>query len=721
MTICPQSLRPFLVLRAGYAPGRKTNKRIKYTKTSKKYSKGLARKHTNDQNHSLLRSATLACIISHQIYRSAFCKPVKPTGMKKLFALTILFAVIFTISSFNKNDHLASGPDEELYAVLKQHGFDGRIENQLEIKLGRKLDKKKAELGRLIFFDKGLGLHQDNSCAGCHAPAFGFGDSQPMAIGVDNNNIVGPHRDGPRNQRRTPSVINTAFFPALMWNSRFRSLTNDPFNNTLGFEFPPPEGDSLFSIQYNYVKSLKHLLVAQAHIPFTELPEMAGFTNTANTTIAFSGFSGLTKENNQQKATPLLFLNKKTGNKNNEAASSCIDPDFSVFDDGHGLPVPPVDPHYNSSNFGIRAKVLDLINGNPEYIKLFKEIYPQVPQKPVDFRMVGEVVAEFEFSLVFATAPLDKFAMGNKNAMTETQKKGALIFFGKGKCVNCHSVSGNSSQMFSDFISHNAGTPQIHPVFGSGTGNVPFSQLGCPNKTANGTLDYGREEFTGNMQDRYKFRTSPLRNLKLQSSFFHNGSFKNLKKALVYHLDPVQNISAYNPGANGIPPDLHYRAADMPNVMLTVDPLLKNGIHLTQREINDLYDFLREALYDDKASPERMQKLIPKRVPSGVPMQVFEDRILPDEFIVNAPADDKTISLSVMGNPSASSFTISIKGTGKSVMTLQITNAAGRPIEQFEALQSGQQVTIGQTYHRGVYYAVLIQGDKKEVMKLIKL
>ena len=145
-------------------------------------------------------------------------------------------------------------------------------------------------------------------------------------------------------------------------------------------------------------------------------------------------------------------------------------------------------------------------------------------------------MAEFELSLTFANAPIDRFAAGNASAMTKAQKRGALIFFGKGNCVSCHAVSGSSNQMFSDFGEHNAGTPQIYPVFGFGTGNVPFSDLDCPTKTATGTLDFGREEFSGFIADRYKFRSSPLRNVKLQSSFFHNGSFTDLKKAIAFHL-----------------------------------------------------------------------------------------------------------------------------------------------------------------------------------------
>src|SRR6185503_4310277 len=111
-------------------------------------------------------------------------------------------------------------------------------------------------LGRLLWFDTLTGLNNDNSCAGCHSPTRGFGDTQSIAIGIDNNGIVGPDRRGPRNQRRTPMAINTPFYPTLMWNSRFAALSEDPFDNSAGFQFPAPEA---LSLSY-----LPHLLVAQA-------------------------------------------------------------------------------------------------------------------------------------------------------------------------------------------------------------------------------------------------------------------------------------------------------------------------------------------------------------------------------------------------------------------------------------------------------------------------
>lgn len=123
-------------------------------------------------------------------------------------------------------DRPAGTLDAELAAVLSEAGFTGRIQQtfaaRLESTLGRPLDPRLADIGRLLWFDTLHSLNADNTCGGCHSPTNGFGDSQPMAIGVQNNGLVGPHRSGPRNQRRSPLVINTALYPALRTFSRRR-------------------------------------------------------------------------------------------------------------------------------------------------------------------------------------------------------------------------------------------------------------------------------------------------------------------------------------------------------------------------------------------------------------------------------------------------------------------------------------------------------------------
>src|SRR5206468_341086 len=59
--------------------------------------------------------------------------------------------------------------------------------------------------------------------------------------------------------------------------------------------------------------------------------------------------------------------------------------------------------------------------------------------------------------------------------------------------------------------------------------------------------DFGLEQVTGNAEDRYKFRTSPLRNVALQPAFFHNGAFTRLEDAVRHHLDVFTSARNYDP------------------------------------------------------------------------------------------------------------------------------------------------------------------------------
>jgi cytochrome c peroxidase len=464
--------------------------------------------------------------------------------------------------------------DAKLKSVLQQAGFTGRIESTLETRLGRPIDPILANLGRLLFFDRSGGLHNDNTCAGCHAPASGFGDTQSIAIGVQNNLVVGPDRKGPRNQRRTPSVVNTAFYPNLMWNGRFAAPSGNPFDNSQGFLFPLPEGATQFPANDPIVK---HLLVAQAHIPPTELVEVAGFNGTKGT----------------------------------------IGPRYDQFDDGQGGIVPLPDAS-GFRNDPIRQEVLKRLNGNAQYRQLFSALFPAVAGgAPIDFTMFGRAIAEFEFFLTSANAPIDRFARGQTNAMHSSEKRGALIFFGKGNCVSCHAVGGSSNEMFSDFRMHVAGVPQIAPEFGVGKGNVIFDGPGEDE-------DFGLEQITGNPNDRYKFRSSPLRNVALQPAFFHNGAFTRLEDAIRHHLDVYDSARHYQAARAGIDRDLRHRIGPIEPVLARIDPLLATPIRLSEHEFQDLLNFVSDGLLDDGAQAREFCPLIPNAVPSGLPILHFQ-------------------------------------------------------------------------------------------------
>jgi cytochrome c peroxidase len=473
---------------------------------------------------------------------------------------------------------LARTLDATLARVLNDAGFTGEIESTLERRLGRRINPTLADLGRLLWFDPLHSLRHDNTCGGCHSPTNGFGDSQGMAIGVQNNSLVGPDRTGPRNQRRSPLVINTAFLSALMWNGRFSAPSGDPFDNSGGFLFPPPEGGVRFP---PHAPVVRHLLQAQAHIPPTEMVEVAGFT-------------GVCSPRDLGRASP-----------------------FCQFDDGLGDTIPMADSS-GFRNEPIRQRALALLNNEPEYRRLFGELFPAVAAgAAIDFTMFGLAIAEFELTLTFANAPLDAFARGRHDVMSDAQKRGALIFFGSARCVTCHAVAGAANEMFTDFSNRVIGVPQIAPYFGAGTGNMIFDGPGRDE-------DFGLEQVTGHPKDRYKFRTAPLRNLAVAPAFFHNGAFVRLEDAIRHHLDADTSARRYDPAAAGVAHDLTLRLGPIEPVLDRLDRRLRRRIELNETEFSDLVAFVRDGLLDERARKENLCRLVPRSVPSGLPLLRFQ-------------------------------------------------------------------------------------------------
>jgi cytochrome c peroxidase len=167
--------------------------------------------------------------------------------------------------------------------------------------------------------------------------------------------------------------------------------------------------------------------------------------------------------------------------------------------------------------------------------------------------------------------------------------------------------------MFSDFSLHVLGVPQIAPV----SGNVPFDG-------ASQNEDFGLEQITGDPNDRYKFRTSPIRNVSLQPTFFHNGAFTRLEDAVRHHLDVFTSARNYSPAAAGVDVDLTAPMGPIEPVLARIDPILTTPVTLTRDEFRQLVDFVRDGLLDRRAKPEDLRTLIPRSVPSGFPVLTFE-------------------------------------------------------------------------------------------------
>src|SRR5262249_52026204 len=152
-------------------------------------------------------------------------------------------------------------------------------------------------------------------------------------------------------------------------------------------------------------------------------------------------------------------------------------------------------------NDDIRDAVVLRLNDTPKYRKLFRAVYPDIGRRGrITYAHLALATAEFEFSLTFAAAPIPRSARGSLAPMSDSERRGALLFFGKAGCVSCHAVSGDSNEMFSDFKPHVLGVPQIAPQ----NTNSVFDGPGADE-------DFGLEQISGKKADRYKFRTSPLR------------------------------------------------------------------------------------------------------------------------------------------------------------------------------------------------------------------
>lgn len=100
------------------------------------------------------------------------------------------------------------------------------LESLLPVPAHNPLTAEKIELGRRLFFDRGLSGSGATACASCHQPGKGFTDGRRLPIG-DNQGV---------GRRNTPSLLNSAYVESLFWDGRAESLEQQslqPLTNKL--------------------------------------------------------------------------------------------------------------------------------------------------------------------------------------------------------------------------------------------------------------------------------------------------------------------------------------------------------------------------------------------------------------------------------------------------------------------------------------------------------
>jgi cytochrome c peroxidase len=250
----------------------------------------------------------------------------------------------------------------------------------------------------------------------------------------------------------------------------------------------------------------------------------------------------------------------------------------------------------------------------PVYRKLFRDAFPAeaavspgcVPQSAplpgacndlINNLTIVRATATFMRTVVTRNTPWDRFLAGENGALTPAQRRGARLFFtsapsGGGGCYTCHSGPMLNKQVndpdvagMGEFVEQN--------FFNLGLGDHPLQALNRAARNDPNHLDEGRAEITFRRgeddpdSDLYKFRTLTLRQLRDAKFFFHNAAFTSVK-------DVVQYFNA------GVPQNAKAGAAPTLTARFTHPrgPGSPLGLGLSDDQVDDLADFIENALYD---------------------------------------------------------------------------------------------------------------------------
>jgi cytochrome c peroxidase len=145
----------------------------------------------------------------------------------------------------------------------------------------------------------------------------------------------------------------------------------------------------------------------------------------------------------------------------------------------------------------------------PAYKKLFEAAYPGTEIKA---EHVNRAIADYMRTLRCDDTAYDKYAGGDKNALSEQQQRGLDIFAGKGGCLTCHTAPFFSTAMAADNQYYNIGI---------GTKDVPEDKV-----------DVGRMKVTNKPEDWAAFKPPSLRNVSKSAPYFHDGSVAKLEDAV---------------------------------------------------------------------------------------------------------------------------------------------------------------------------------------------
>ena len=206
---------------------------------------------------------------------------------------------------------------------------------------------------------------------------------------------------------------------------------------------------------------------------------------------------------------------------------------------------------------GVDSSVLSL-----GYKEMFDEAFPDIPTVVRYSReYTGLAIAAYERTLLANQAPFQRWLNGETDALSEEEKRGAILFFDKANCYTCHNGPALNTMEF-HALGMKGLDEAVEPTFGT-----------KPDAEAN----LGRGGFTGREEDMHKFKVPQLYNLTDSPFYGHGSSFRTVRDVVAY-----KNIAE---AENASVPENQLAAGFQP-------------LNLEEDEIDAITAFLERSLHD---------------------------------------------------------------------------------------------------------------------------
>jgi cytochrome c peroxidase len=148
--------------------------------------------------------------------------------------------------------------------------------------------------------------------------------------------------------------------------------------------------------------------------------------------------------------------------------------------------------------------VLEILTKAREYQGAFEAAYDSGPSMD----NIGRAIAAFERLVITGPSRFDAYVTGDKSALTESEKRGLIVFTTTASCTACH-----NGPNFTDNKYHALGVRQAGPL----------------------AVDLGRFEVTKNPADQHGFKTPGLRNIEQSAPYMHDGSLATLEEVVEFY------------------------------------------------------------------------------------------------------------------------------------------------------------------------------------------